>query len=248
MNELSSKPGPIRRRLLADPLPWALWLIVRRTASKVKSAWLGWIFGARRLYLGPGCRVSGSRFIHFGADVYAQGHLWLEAVSSYNGQRFHPSILIGDHVSFSERVHLSSIDLIQIGRRVLVGSGVYIGDHQHGAYNGPAQTHPEIPPALRPLGGGGPVTIGDDVWIGDNAVILGPVSIGRGSIIGANSVVRGDIPERSIAAGAPARVLKQFSEITNQWETVNGISEDPEAFTDPAGSLARPPWPIAQRR
>lgn len=216
----TSQPGPIRRRLLADPLPWAVWLMLRRALSKFKSSCLGWLFGARGLYLGPACRVSGSRFIHFGVDVYAQGHLWLEALPFYQEQRFHPSIGIGDQVSFSERVHVSSIHRIEIGNRVLVGSGVYIGDHQHGAYRGAAQTHPDIPPALRPLEGGGPVKIGDDVWIGDNAVIVGPVSIGRGSIIGANSVVRRDIPERTIAAGAPARVIKQFNELNGKWENI----------------------------
>ena len=60
--------------------------------------------------------------------------------------------------------------------------------------------------------------IGDDVWIGDNAVIVGPVTIGRGSIIGANSVVRRNIPERTMAAGAPSRAIKRFSESTGQWE------------------------------
>ena len=227
MNKDTSHPGPIRRHLLADPLPWALWLLLRRAASGAKSAFLGWFFGARRLYLGPGCTVTGSRFIRFGSGLYAHGHLWLEALPFYKNQRFHPSIEIADEVSISERVHISCIRHIAIGHRVLIGSGVYIGDHQHGAYRGAAQTHPGIPPASRPLDGGGPVTIGDDVWIGDNAVILGPVSIGRGSIIGANSVVRCDIPDRTIAAGAPARVIRQFNELNGEWEVIEPSPAEP---------------------
>lgn len=62
--------------------------------------------------------------------------------------------------------------------------------------------------------------IHEDVWIGDNVVIVGPVSIGRGSIIGANSVVRRDIPDRTIAAGAPARAIKKFNDATGQWEKI----------------------------
>ena len=231
MSQHTSQPGPIRRRLHADPLPWALWLMLRRALSKAKSAGLGWLFGARGLYFGPGCRVNGSRFIHFGRDIYAQGHLWLEALPFYHEQRFHPYIAIGDRVSFSERVHVSSILRIEIGNRVLIGSGVYIGDHQHGAYSGPSQSHPDTPPALRRLDGGGAVKIGDDVWIGDNTVIIGPASIGRGSIIGANSVVRGDIPDRTIAAGAPARVVKRFNETIGQWESV-GDSADRDGLLD----------------
>jgi len=64
------------------------------------------------------------------------------------------------------------------------------------------------------------VVIGDDVWIGENAVIVGPLSIGRGSIIGANSVVRRDIPDRTIAAGAPAREIKRFDPSSGQWKRI----------------------------
>lgn len=217
----------MNKHLLADPIPWALWRMIRRTGSKLKSAYLGWLFRAPGLYLGPGCNVIGSRFIRFNANVYAQGHLWLEALSVYKEQRFQPSIEIGEDVSISERVHITCIEQIHIGKRVLIGSGVYIGDHQHGVYSGAEQTHPDIAPACRLLGGGGPVMIGDDVWIGDNAVIIGPVSIGRGSIIGANSVVRRDVPERTIAAGTPARELKRFNETTGQWESIRRREAEP---------------------
>lgn len=51
-----------------------------------------------------------------------------------------------------------------------------------------------------------PISIGNDVWIGANSVILGNVTIGDGSIIGAGSVVTRDIPPYSVAMGNPARV------------------------------------------
>jgi acetyltransferase-like isoleucine patch superfamily enzyme len=51
------------------------------------------------------------------------------------------------------------------------------------------------------------VTIGDDVWIGASATVLGGVAIGTGAIIGAGSVVTRDIPEFSIVVGNPARVV-----------------------------------------
>lgn len=54
----------------------------------------------------------------------------------------------------------------------------------------------------------GNIIIGDDVWIGSNSVILSGVTIGRGSIIGAGSVVTMNIPNYSIVAGNPARVIK----------------------------------------
>jgi acetyltransferase-like isoleucine patch superfamily enzyme len=229
--------NPIRRHLADDPVPWALCLMMRRAAHKLKSACLGPLFGARGLYLGPGSIVKGSRSIRFGANLYANGHLWLEAVRMYNLMRFQPVIEIGDDVSISERVHITSIDRIQIGSGVLIGSGVYIGDHQHGIYNGVEQSDPFTAPALRTLGGGGPVFIGNNVWIGDNSVILGPVSIGRGSIIGANSVVRSDIPDFTIAAGAPARPLKRFNESTGQWEHISATAQKTDVFNTTANLL-----------
>jgi len=61
----------------------------------------------------------------------------------------------------------------------------------------------------------GDVIIGNDVWIGYNAVILSGVSIGDGSVIGTDAVVTTDIPPYAIAAGNPARVLKKrFDEET----------------------------------
>ena len=57
---------------------------------------------------------------------------------------------------------------------------------------------------------GGGVSIGDDTWIGTNVVIAGTVEIGKHCVIGANSVVTHDIPDYSVVAGCPAKVIKQI--------------------------------------
>lgn len=56
------------------------------------------------------------------------------------------------------------------------------------------------------------VTVGDNVWIGGNVVIMPGVNIGSNCVIGAGSVVTKDIPEWSIAAGNPARVIRKITE------------------------------------
>ena len=53
-----------------------------------------------------------------------------------------------------------------------------------------------------------PVFVGNDVWLGDRGIILPGVHIGDGCIIGAGSVVTRDIPPYSVAAGIPAKVIK----------------------------------------
>lgn len=53
-----------------------------------------------------------------------------------------------------------------------------------------------------------PISIGDHVWIGTNAVILKGVSIGDGAVIAAGSVVTKDVPARSLVAGVPAKVIR----------------------------------------
>ena len=54
----------------------------------------------------------------------------------------------------------------------------------------------------------GPVIIGNNVWIGDKATILGGVTIGDGAVIAANAVVTKDVPAYSVVGGNPARVIK----------------------------------------
>lgn len=53
------------------------------------------------------------------------------------------------------------------------------------------------------------ITIGDHVWVGYESVVLGGVSIGSSSVVGLRSIVTGDIPANCVAAGVPARVVKQ---------------------------------------
>ena len=74
--------------------------------------------------------------------------------------------------------------------------------------------HPED----QPLYSKGVVTIGNNVWIADKVTILSGVTIGDNSMIGATAVVTHDIPAGVIAAGVPARVIRQISQSQNNSE------------------------------
>ncbi|WP_420063936.1 acyltransferase [Microbacterium marmarense] len=55
-----------------------------------------------------------------------------------------------------------------------------------------------------------PVRIRRGAWLGQNVVVMPGVEIGAGAVIGANSVVTSDVPPRTIAVGAPARVIREL--------------------------------------
>lgn len=56
-----------------------------------------------------------------------------------------------------------------------------------------------------------PITIGDNVWIGGNAIVLSGVCIGEGSVVGAGAVVTSDVPPFTLVVGNPARVMRRLS-------------------------------------
>ena len=73
------------------------------------------------------------------------------------------------------------------------------------------------------------VTIGDNVWIGGNTVIMPGVHIGSNTVIGAGSVVTKDIPDWVVAVGNPCRVIKQITEDDKKYY-YKDREFDPEAW------------------
>ncbi|QMU27706.1 acyltransferase [Adhaeribacter radiodurans] len=65
------------------------------------------------------------------------------------------------------------------------------------------------------------ITIEDECWVGANVVITAGVRLGKHSVVAAGSVVTKNVPPYSIVAGNPARVIKQYSHETKQWERTN---------------------------
>jgi acetyltransferase-like isoleucine patch superfamily enzyme len=193
-------------------------VLVSRAVQKSKSKLFGLALHAPGINLGRGCWIKGSRRIVFGRNFSAGRDLWVEAIIQYRGQQYEPLIEFGDDICLSDNVHITCIERIVIRRNVLIGSKVYISDHNHGRYRGERQSDPAEPPAERRLGGGGPVDIGENVWIGENVVVIGPLNIGEGAILGANSVVTQDVPPRTVVAGVPARVIKRFRPESCSWE------------------------------
>ncbi|WP_342620640.1 acyltransferase [Rhodoferax sp. GW822-FHT02A01] len=196
----------------------ALRFLLYKISDQIRGRALAAMMGWKKSYVGAGAKIYGSRSIRIGVGAYIHRHAWIEAVGSFAGDTFQPSIVIGKGFSASDQLHISAINRIDIGDNCLFGRGVYVGDHNHGSYQGDRQSRPEEPPVVRKLVSHGPVVIGSNVWLGDNVVVMGAVIIGDGAVVGANSMVVKDIPPRTLAAGAPAKVLKCFDESSGKWE------------------------------
>jgi len=109
-------------------------------------------------------------------------------------------IKIGDHCLISPGVRISSASEIIIENNCMLASSAYITDSDwHGIYD-----------RSYPVGKTLPVHLEENVWIGDSAIINKGVTIGKNSIIGAGSIVTKDIPPNTIAAGNPAKIIKEL--------------------------------------
>lgn len=99
---------------------------------------------------------------------------------------FGGSIIIGDHFFANRNVSITSMELIEIGNYVQIGNNVVIVDHNHNYKKGNNYfTHKSI-------------TIGDNVWIGANSVVLQGTHIGNNCVIAAGSIVLEDIPNNTV--------------------------------------------------
>ena len=187
-----------------------------RILCSIRGYFLGKSLKTRSPKIGSGYYIRGVSNISIGNGFRAGKFLWLEAVTSYNDQSFCPQIIIGDRVQVHHWVHIAATNSVEIGEDCLLGSRILITDHGHGVYSSllPQMDHP---PASRQLDANRRVKIGKNVWLGDGVVILPDVEIGEGAVIGANSVVCKDIPQYAVAAGVPARVIKQFDPDTHAW-------------------------------
>jgi acetyltransferase-like isoleucine patch superfamily enzyme len=141
-----------------------------------------------------GARIERPYCLRLGERCVLQRGVWLNIASDS------ARLSMGAHTFLGQGAEIEVNERVDIGAGVLIAPGVYITDHNH-------DTGPGPPMYQRPCLAA-PVRIGDDVWIGANAVILPGVSIGDGAVIAAGAVVTGDVPSGAIVAGVPARLLR----------------------------------------
>ena len=154
----------------------------------------------RRIRITPECQLT----IGHGSMIDAN------IVSDRAGARYS----IGDN-TFIGASYLISASSISIGSNVLISWGCWIVDHDSHAIGYQDRINDV---ALWRSGekcwdkvNASPVTVCDHAWIGFNSIILKGITIGHGAVIGAGSVVTKSIPDHCVAAGNPARVIRELT-------------------------------------
>lgn len=161
--------------------------------------------------------------IHLGRDVKLGPDSVLKANVRYPGswlrhpdgahveQAFDPVIRIGDRVTATAALQVVAFTSVTIEDDVLFAANVFVADGTH------AMTRGDVPYKYQGIGPVAPVRIGRGSWIGQNVVIMPGTEIGELCVVGANSVVTKSLPARSVAVGAPARVVKCWSDEDGAW-------------------------------
>jgi acetyltransferase-like isoleucine patch superfamily enzyme len=140
-------------------------------------------FAEGRLQVGPG--------------TLFEPHVWITAPGAAR-------VRIGQGAFLNIGVMVASSGVVEIGDHCMFANGCFVSDASH------RFDDPDVPVPWQGFTSKGPTRVGDNVWCGANVVITSGVTVGERCVIGANSVVTADLPPFSIAAGAPARVLRRI--------------------------------------
>lgn len=163
----------------------------------------------------PFCAVEKPAFVTFGDNSKMGHHSTISIVDSYLGERFKPSVTIGQNTIIGPYNAFAAMNKIVIGDYVLFAPYVHINDLTHG-YSDITK-----PIMQQQVFSSGPIIIENGCWLGFGSHVLSGVTIGQNAVIGANSVVTKDIPPFSVAVGSPAKVVKSYNFKKRKWESPN---------------------------
>jgi acetyltransferase-like isoleucine patch superfamily enzyme len=166
--------------------------------------WYGPFFGSfgSRVVLEPPVLVSGPHNIYVGDRTLIRRGARLETVEVHGRT---PRLMIGSNCNIEQNVHLVCHSSLTIGNDVSITANCAIVD----------VTHPYLPISETKIGMriadvDSFVKIGDGCFIGIGSMILPNVSLGEGCVVGANSVVTRSFAARSIIAGSPAVLVRNY--------------------------------------
>jgi acetyltransferase-like isoleucine patch superfamily enzyme len=155
------------------------------------------IFLRDRVFIGESCIISpGSPK----GEVRFESDIFLAPLCGFKA--FGGKISIGKHVHFSRNTFVNARGDVEIGQDCLFGPNVVLMTTNH------VFTDVNIP--IRRQGvQSAAIKIENDVWLGSNALVMPGVTIKTGAVVAAGAVVTRNVPEFSVAAGVPAKIIKK---------------------------------------
>jgi acetyltransferase-like isoleucine patch superfamily enzyme len=191
---------------VSEPTGWRLWWLKRRWYERNGRLRRRWRINAHMARAGAYVRhpVDGEILEALDEGRLTIGNATLFEPGCWIAMGPEARIAIGEGCFLNKNTMLAAEESIEIGDHVMFANHCFVGDADH-RYDDPNTpiTHQGFVPR-------GPVRIGSNVWFGVGCVVTGGVEIGDRAVIGANSVVTRDIPAATIAAGAPAKVLREI--------------------------------------
>jgi acetyltransferase-like isoleucine patch superfamily enzyme len=190
-------PTAARARLWAQKWRW-----YERNSLPWNRAQIHWQFMRREAFVrwpvhGNVLEALRQGRLEVGAGVLLEPGVWITAPGDAR-------VRIGAGSFLNLGVMVAAEQLVEIGESCMLANGCFVSDASH------RFDDPEKPITWQGFQSKGPTRIGDNCWLGANVVVTSGVTIGERCVIGANSVVTTDVPAFSIAAGAPARVLRSI--------------------------------------
>jgi acetyltransferase-like isoleucine patch superfamily enzyme len=136
---------------------------------------------------------------------------WLAAVPLTGNDNVH--LTLEDGATLGHFNHIYATQSVIIEKDVLTADKVYVSDNLHNYED------VTLPVIKQPIKQCKPVVIGEGSWLGEHVCVIG-ASVGKHCVVGANSIVIHDVPDYSVAVGAPAEVIKRYDHKTQTWERV----------------------------
>jgi acetyltransferase-like isoleucine patch superfamily enzyme len=193
-------------------VPGALGLVLRKFAYRLLLGRVG-----RNVTFGQGVVLRHPHKIRIGDDVVIDDLVLLDAKGTSNsGITIGNGVFLGrgtilscknGDIELGDHVNLGFYCEIFSGSRVIVGHHGLFAAHAYLVGGGHDFDRPDVPVIDQARSSKG-ITLQENVWLGTGAKVLDGVRIGRDVVVGANAVVNEDLPDRAIAVGVPARVLR----------------------------------------
>lgn len=156
----------------------------------------------------------GKEHIYIGDHTYIRPGARIECVTEFSGKQYTPCLSIGNGVNIEQNLHMTCAESIEICDNVTILSNVLVTDINH------SYKKINVPPLTQELEIR-KVKIGSYSLIGSGARIMPGVTLGKNVIVGANAVVTKSVPDYSIVAGVPAKIIKKYDFEKMEWVGVH---------------------------